>query len=217
MFQGNKNVFWEAFVVAAIIFAIGMLIGVALENWRSSQIQNLYSQSDLDLLDLKVQSDLLNLPNFNCQTAIKENIAFGDSIFQQALLLQQYEESQTLTNALEQEHKKFDLLRTLFWTNSIQIKQRCNSNFHTVVYIYKYNTDIDTRAKQSTFSRSLTDLKDKYQNNIILIPIAGNMNLSSTQSLMDLYNVTTLPAIIVDEKTIFTNIEDLPKIENLVK
>jgi len=213
MFQSNKNVFWEALLVAIFIFAIGLIMGVVFENSRTQNIQNLYSDSDIQLLNLKIQSQLFSLPGFNCSQAIAENIKFGDQIFSEALLLQKYEDSQTITDSLRQEHRKYDLLRTMFWLNSIDIKQKCGNSFHTVVYLYKYDSDLNTQAQQTTFSRALSDLKDKYGDEIVLIPIAGNMDLSSTQSLMDYLGITQLPVVIIDEKTKITAIQDMKDIE----
>lgn len=217
LLRSERHVFWEALIIAVFIFSLGILLGVFLENWRKGNIEALYSESELKLLDLEIQSQILGFKDFSCENAIKENIEFGDRIFEEAILLQQLEESQTLTEALTMQHKKYDLLRTLFWINSIKIKERCKNPFHTVVYLYKNAPDIDTRAKQNAFSKTLSELKDNVGNKIVLIPIAGNMNLTSTESLMKEYNIEKLPVVIVDEKYRVYEIEELPKIESLIK
>ena len=215
--KSEKHVFWEALLIAIFIFSVGILLGVILENWRTASIEELYFQSELQLLDLRIQSEIFSFKDFDCDNAVQENINFGDKIFEEALLLQELEESQTLTETLKLQHKKYDLLRTLFWVNSIKIKERCRNPFHTVVYIYEYRPDFDTGARQTAFSKFLSDLKNEVGHEIVLIPIAGNMDLVSTESMMREYGVRRLPVVIVDEEHKIYEIDDLSRIESLVK
>tara|TARA_Y100000310_G_scaffold289197_1_gene315425 strand:+ start:3827 stop:4498 length:672 start_codon:yes stop_codon:yes gene_type:complete len=217
LLKSNRHVFWEALIVTIFIFGIGMMLGISLENRRSATIAELYIESELNLLDLKIQADILNLGILNCEAAEKENIKFGDRIFEEARLLQKLEESQTLTDSLKQQHKKYDLLRTLFWVNSIKIKKQCNSTFHTIVYIYDYATILlEQKARQSAFSKYISELKQEKGDKVILIPIAGNMDLLSTESLMLEYEIEKLPVIIIDESEKIYEIEQLSEINALV-
>jgi len=213
--KSNRNVFWEALIITIFIFGIGVLIGIAVENRRGVEISELYIEAELQMLDLNIQSEIFNLKNISCGRMVRDNIKFGDRIFEEALLLKDYEDSQTLTNALEQQHRKYDLLRTLFWINSIKIKKECPGNFHTVVYIYNYRAGMNEKAKQKVFSDYLSELKNKKGDKIILIPIAGDLNLFSTQSLIEEYQISSLPVVIVDEKEKFYGIEELYKISSL--
>lgn len=217
MLRDNKHVFWEALVIAIFIFGIGILLGITLENNRGEVIEELYIESELGLLDLRIQSEIFSLETLDCERAAKDNIKFGDMIFAEALTLQELEDSQTLTETLKQQHKKYDLLRTLFWVNSIKVKQRCEEQFHTVVYIYEYKPDLTKKATQEVFSKYLSELKQEYGNKIVLIPIAGNMGLFSTQSLMEEYEITQLPVAIIDEQHKFYEINNLHQIEDLIK
>ena len=200
--KSEKHVFWEALVIAVFIFLIGMLLGVFLENWRKGNIETLYFESEIQMFDLRVQSDIFSFQDLNCENAVKENVKFGDKIFEEALLLQDLEESQALTEALKTQHRRYDLLRTLFWVNSIKIKARCKNSFHTVVYLYNYDTSIDERSKQEAFSRFLGELKNKVKDKIVLIPIAADMGLVSTNNLIEQYNIdrSKFPVVIIDEK-----------------
>ena len=214
--ESNKHVFWEALLITIFIFSVGVIIGVSVENWRGKQIGELYLESELNLLDLKIQSEIFGLHDFDCEKLTQENIEFGDKIYREALLLKDLEESQTITDSLKQQHKKYDLLRTLFWVNSIKIKQKCSEAFHTLVYIYEYDVGTDAEAKQKVFSKYASELKNEHGDKIILIPIAGNMNLFSTQSLMQKYNIEKLPVIIIDEENKVYEIEDLQTIDSLI-
>jgi len=219
MALGNKHVFWEALLVTVIVFGIGIFLGVLLENWRTNKIDVLYQQSEIKLLDMRAQSEIYSLEDFDCKTAIEENLNFANRIYDEAQLLEKYEDAGRLTDALKAEHKKYDVLRSLLWVNSIKLKKKCKASYHNVVYIYDYNDpSIATKAEQSVFSRVLTELKQKQGDNVMLIPIAGDNDLSSVSVLMNLYNVTEkeLPIILIDEKIKVPNLEKVEQIEKLL-
>ena len=213
MLKSRKHVFWEALLVTILIFGIGIFLGVVLENWRSEKISEMYLVSDINLLDIRVQTQILNLEDVNCDEAIRKNIEFGDKIYEDAKTLRRYEGANRLTQSIVQEHKKYDLLRTLFWTNSIRIKEKCEDDFHTVVYLYDYDSDnLIQKTKQAVFSEYLEELKEEYGNSIVLIPIARNMDLISIELLTKNYGIESA-SIIVDESLILTELEELDKIK----
>lgn len=218
--KSDKHIFWEALIIAIAIFIIGLMIGTALENWRKRNIEEIYIKSDLSYLDIRIQSELVNMYGLDCKNLIQENIKFGDRIFEEAVLLTKYEESQTITEALKTQHKKYDLLRVLFWLNSINIKKRCKADYHNVVYIYDYvEPSINTKAKQNAFSKVLNEIKGDLGDKIMLIPFAGDNNITSISSMMSLYNVTEaeLPVILIDEKIKINDLKTVEEIEKLIK
>lgn len=213
----NKHAFWEALIIAVFIFGLGILLGILIENSRTDTLAQMYEKSELDLLDIKIQSEALNLKDVKCEDAIEKNILFGDEIYNDAETLNQYEDSAVFSELIVEQHKKYDLLRTLFWLNSIKIKEKCGNEFHTVVYLYNYlgeKTD-EEKDKQYVFSRFLAQLKEKEGSNIILIPIAKDTGLTSLDLLMKTYNITEV-SILLDEKYKFTDLENLTSIENYI-
>ena len=215
MLENQKHVFWQALLIAGFIFALGIALGFWLEESRIGRIAGLYAESELDLLDIKIQSDILNLGNVNCDTVGITNLEFADKVYEEAKILSKYDGSARLSDGIKLQHKKYDLLRTILWMNSIKIKKICNSSFSNIVYIYQYdNPSIEISAQQGVLSRYLGDLKEKYGASIMLIPFAGDNNSSSITSLMRYYGVKTLPAVIVDEMFVVDNANDLNRIEN---
>tara|TARA_Y100000034_G_C6889199_1_gene408795 strand:- start:573 stop:1298 length:726 start_codon:yes stop_codon:yes gene_type:complete len=214
--KSEKNVFWEAFIIALFIFLIGIMMGVFLEGSRAENIQDLYFESELRLFDLRIQSQLFDSEESDCSYSISENIKFGDKIFEEALLLKDFEDSEELTSSLKLQHKKYDVLRALFWINSIEIKKRCNASYKNLVYLYDYNdVRLDIKARQNTFSKVLGQTKQKYSDNVILIPLAGDNDVLSIDSLMKLYNINVeeLPVVLIDEKIKLNNLEEISDIE----
>ncbi len=218
--KSQKHVFWEAFLVTILIFAIGVIAGVIFENWRANKIDYLYKESEITLSDIRAQGEIASSLPLDCGEAISQNIAFADRIFKEAELLSRYEGAQTLTEQINLEHKKYDILRALLWSNSIALKKKCKADFHTVVYIYDYNEpSMDTKAKQGVFSRILAELKEDKGQEIVLIPFAGDNNLSSVSLMMGLYNVSEseLPVILIDEKTKINELGTVEEVEKFLK
>lgn len=217
MIKSQKRIFLYALVLSLIVFSLGIFMGYVLESSRINRINTLYLDAEMELLDQRLQRDIIDISSLNqtvCQDFVNENIKFGDKIFQEAQQIQKYEEANKISNDIIFQHKRYDLLRTLFWTNSIIIKQKCNADYHNVVYLYKYNNpSISQDSEQKTLSNLLAELKNKYGNKIILIPIAGDNDISSISILMDEYRITELPTILVDEKTKLTQINSMGDIE----
>jgi hypothetical protein len=209
----NKSVFWQALIFTAIVFGIGLLLGFALENNRTSLIKNTLVQSELNILDQQIRNTELDSMNLSCSIATASTFNFADSIYDEAVQLERYDSVSKFTSDLKTLHKRYDLLRTMVWLEGIKIKSRCPNEFHTVIYLYEYDTqDLTVRAEQSAISRVLMELKNKHGTDVLLLPIAGNTNLESMNTIKNHYKIKKLPVIIVDESTV---IDELPTVEEL--
>ncbi len=215
MIKNQKYLFLYALILTIVVFNIGIFFGYMLELSRANIINELYSNSELELLDQMAQKEALKTLDFDCDTLSKENIRFGDQIFNEALQIQKYEDANRITNGIIFQHKRFDLLRTIFWINSIEIKQKCSLSYHNVVYFYKYNNpSLGQESKQKFFSDMLQEIKQKQGDKILLIPIAIDNNLPSVNLMTEKYNITESPSILIDENKIITNVEKIEDIEN---
>jgi hypothetical protein len=222
MFSSQKHVFWQAFLITLLIFGIGVLLGVILENWRVSKVNEWYQKSEVSMIDIKLQSDIYSKGNFNCDFAARENIIFADRIFEEAKQLERYDTASRLTEDIKYQHQKYDLLRTMLFMNVVKIKEDCKLPYHDVIYFYAggdYRPDMDTAARQGAFSKKLTDVKEEKGNSLLLIPIAVNRNLTSINIVLDNYNISKehLPVVLIDEKIKIDSVEGLVKIRDYLK
>jgi hypothetical protein len=86
--------------------------------------------------------------------------------------------------------------------NLIKVKENCG-NINTVVYLYSYNAeDIEIKSKQVVWGKILQDLKEEKGNEVILIPIAVDQEITSLNFLTRTYGVMEFPAVILNEETI---------------
>lgn len=199
--------FLEALIVTVLLFIGGFFIGMGIEKARNDRLAESYSDTESEIIDLSAQLDISNLGRFTCFELVKRNFEIGNQIYEQALVFQDYENAAILTKAqMVKEHKKFDALRTLFWINSMKIKDRCgNRVFDTVIYLYNYpTTDTEEIAEQRVMERITQEIKSNAQEEVILIPIAKNLNISSLNVLISEYNLENESvALIINEKKLF--------------
>ena len=216
MFNNPKHVFWQAFLAAGIIFAFGIWMGFLLENYRTSNAGIMFSKSEVDLMDVRLQSEMYKNHDIEieCKSAVDENIKFGDRIYAEGIEFDRAKKANEFTEDIIYEHKKLDLLRLTFWFNSIYINNKCNSSNHNIVYFYQFrNPDLDKKAEQGAVSDVLKDLKEKYGSNIMLIPLAADNNITSINLIMKNYNITYFPTVLIDERVKIQGITTVKDIE----
>lgn len=218
--MNQKHVFWEALLVSIFIFASGILLGYFIELNRTSKIIESYQQSELSLLDIGLEEEILSFEDIDCGDAESTLIDLANRVYEEAKVLQRYEDSSKISEGAIQQHKRYDILRAIIWVNAIKIKEKCGSDFHTLVYFYEYQTEnkeLTQIAKQEAFSRALLEAKENSGESVILIPIAGNLELSSIDLLKKRYEIDTLPLVIIDEETRIDNLESLKELGNYLK
>jgi hypothetical protein len=204
----------EAFLVSLFLFSLGIFIGVVSENSVSKKVSEDYIANNLKMDDIRLQSDIMALGLMNCDEAIQRDIEFADEIYAQSIKIAQYEETNKLTEKLVSEHRKYDILRAILWVNTLKIKEQCPNRIKTIVYIYQYNEPgVEKRSEQGVFSNILEEIKGNLGNKVILIPFAGDNNVTSINYLMNAYNITQLPTILIDEKIKITEIQSVEEIE----
>lgn len=215
MVTKNKNVFLQALIVTIAVFIAGLVLGYFLEANRTDKTELAIMNSEINIMDEQVRTNNIEVFNISCELSKESTFNFANKIYNDALLLEEYDSKNKFTDDLKILHKKYDLLRIMLWMESTNIKEKCKENFHIVVYMFEYvPEEIDKKAEQSAFSRLLLDIKNKYGNEILLIPIAGNLDIESVNILKKHYKITKLPVVIIDEKVI---IREMPTFEELEK
>jgi len=213
--NNRKRVFWEALFLTVVVFFFGLLIGIAYESTKSFEINEYYVASEVSLMDVFALNSMLNLDSKECNVLTEANLEFADKIYNEAILLEKYESSGKVTKEMEIIHKKYDVLRTFLWINNMKTFEKCEKSYSTVVYLYEYSSkDLTQKARQGVWSKILSDLKEKEGNKIILIPIATDSSLTSLDSLISKFNITSYPVVIINEKYI---VYELSSVEELSK
>lgn len=213
----QKYTLLYALILTFVVFNIGIFMGYMLESSRVDKINKLYLEAEMELLDQRIQKDAAEIIDFDCDILVEENINFADKVYEEALIIQRYEDANQINPDIIFQHKRYDLLRTLFWINSMRIKEKCNSDYHNIVYFYQYNNpSIEQKSKQRFFSKLLSQIKEKFGNSIMLIPIAADNDISSINLLLDKYEIEELPSLLIDEDIKITDLENMEDIEKFL-
>ena len=149
-----------------------------------------------------------------CDKAIEQNFIFADKIYNTGLLIEKYEEASQISDLMTIEKKRYVLLKNELWLNSILLKKKCNNPFHTLVYVYAQTKTSSKDAEQAAISDVLKQIKQEKCNKIILIPLAGDMGLDSVTMQLNIYNITYLPSIIINEKYVLQGYNKKEQIES---
>jgi hypothetical protein len=215
----TKLVFLEAFLLTVLVFGLGLFLGIFLESSYEKRVEQNYLNSEIYLLDALALTELVELQNQTCPSLIEANILFADRIYEEARKLEDLEKAGKLKDNLELIHRRYDLLRTFLWISSMKVKETCGENFSTVIYIYEYKpNDLAKLATQELWERVLGNLKAELGDEIILIPIAGNSDITTLDILLKERGITAedFPVVIINEEHILKELSSSEQLKALI-
>ncbi len=218
MLNTPKRAIWEAFLLAGLVFFFGFSLGFAFESSQTKKMNDYYFNSEFYLMDAIALNSLEGEGIFDCKTLSDSYFLFADRIYQEAILLQKYESAEKITTEMKIVHRRYDLLRTFLWANIIKNSKKCDDFPKTVIYLYEYDTeDLAKKATQNVWSKVLFDLKQEEGENILLIPIAVDLDINSLNTIVKSFNISSYPVVIIDNKEVIQELishEDLKKYLN---
>jgi hypothetical protein len=215
----SKHAFWQALVVTIFVFAAGLILGFYIELSNVSKSDFLIRSSEVDFLDQQIKtSQLSSQLNLSCEIAKQNLFDFADEIYVDAL---EFEESSAQSKLTEEQrdilHQRYDLLRVNLWLESLKLRSRCNESFHTVLYFFDYaSRDVSVKSEQGVLSLVLMDLKEEHAEEILLLPIAANLDLGSINMIKENYNIIDSPSLIIDESLVITDLVTLEELEQKI-
>ena len=217
--EDRWSVFIESLILTILIFLIGFSIGFYIEYARNSNIEKSYGLFEVEALDLKLQNYYYQaMDKSSCEEAIKQNYVFADNLYDKGLIIERYEEANQITDSLLNDKKKYVLLKTELWLNTILLKEKCSGEFDTIVYLYSSDSNnAAIVAEQQIISNVLKEIKDEKGNNVILLPIAGDLGLNIVDLQMRIYKIKSLPSIMINEEVVLEGYHSKEEIEGYLR
>ncbi len=215
----SKNAFWQALIITIFVFIAGLVLGLYVELSNVNKSDLLIRNAEIELMDQQIKiSGLINGFNVDCNQAKNNLFIFADEIYKDVMKFEETGgQSKFTVNQMRTLHKKYDLLRVNLWIEALEMKERCNESFHTVVYLFDYDSpDVDVRSKQRVLSLILMDLKYAHPEDVLLLPIASNLNLGSIEIIKQNHNVLNIPSIIIDESVVIGSVVTLEELEQVI-
>ncbi|UCD03995.1 MAG: hypothetical protein JSW73_05695 [Candidatus Woesearchaeota archaeon] len=213
MVKSQKDVFWKAAILTIAVFSLGMFIGYSFERGRVFEIEEDYNIMKLRQIDANLQTlyynNMVIQDSKFCEVAIDENIKFADELYEEGVKIERYLNANKITKDLLINQKEYILFKTQFWLNAISLKKKCYADYVNVVYFYKQKSeDFDVNTDQNVMSGMLFEIKQGYGPEIMLIPLAVDLNISTIDIVVNQYNITEYPALLINEETVMQGLHN---------
>jgi len=203
MVRYSYDAFWKAFIFSTIIFIFGLNMGSFIENSTLDKLEKNVINSEVELYDSNIRSNVLEYYNISCEKSIENTFEIADKIYEEVKMLEELDKSSTIVEGFDEVHKRYDLLRTQLWLDATNLKKNCENNFNLHVYVYEYNSKKpQVISIQNLYEELTSEIKSNYESEVLLIPIANNMELNSLELLLENYNSVNQTSIIINNKYI---------------
>ena len=190
-----------AAVITAMIFFLGLALGVIIDLERLSTLQEDNTAQELNYNSLQLQYLYLNQLGEEENVCPVLQVALDNSIKELSTSLEafeRYSENTFLSNKRYQTLQRKYLQDNLrYWMFSQQLQQRCDSDVVNILYFYSED-DCAVCANQGTV---LTYFKQKLDDKLLVFPI--NIDLAEEEQFLKIittrYNITQLPTLVINE------------------
>lgn len=209
----SMRVYIAAAIITTLLLATGFLLGMLIEGQRIGYIQEKDFEKRIELESLQVQYLYINVlsQEKNCpamQTTLSTSVRTLEETRQR---LEDYMKDSVLNN------KEFELLlrqymiqETRYWLLAKQAKEMCETDTVTILNFHSRECD---GCEEEGFL--LSYMKKKFGDKLLIFSFDTDFKEEPmVQILMDSYNITSTPTIIVGERKIegLTTREELHKI-----
>lgn len=193
--------YFAAGVITILIFLLGLLLGVVMDNERVNTLEDTYQAYDLDYRSLQLQFSLLNVFEDETTCGVFE-VAMDNAVAELVDSLTKVENYDELSLSQKEE---FDLLERRYlldniryWTVVKEAQEVCDINRLSILYFYSGDY-CDNCPDQGVI---LTYFKKKYEDQLLVFPI--NVDLAKDESVIKLllenYNISSYPSVVVGDK-----------------
>jgi hypothetical protein len=199
----SKSRIWTALIITALIFCLGVALGLIIDNQRIlwSQYQSETQKSDYE--SLQWQYLFLTSTNNKEQTCVLLHAAFEKSVSDLGASLdkiQSYRQLSQINDANYAIIERSYLIDNLkYWLLATKTKEECGADYVVVLYFFS-NQNCPICPDQGVI---LTYYKKIYGEKLLVFPIDVDLENkeSSIKIIKQLYNITTLPSIVVENNT----------------
>lgn len=192
---------FAAFLITILIFGLGIFMGLLFDYQRVQWSERESKQQKIDYESLQWQYLFLTSTEDKEQMCIllktsldKSIVDLGESLDK----IQSYKEQSQINDIDYKLIERTYLIDNLkYWLLATKTKKECGANYVTILYFYSDKCEIC--PDQGII---LTYFKKKYDDNVLIFPINTDMEKdeSSMKVLTQLYNVSVVPSIVVEDQ-----------------
>jgi len=195
------NIFVKAALLTTFVFITGIVFGLWISEEKVGKLEQEITIMNEEIQNTNLQfmiSDVLE-NNLSCKYLEKQALLLADKATALGKEIEKYEDSQKISEkGLMEMKKRYVSTLVQDWLMVEKIKKNCGSDYTTILYFYKRG-NCNECGNQGTV---LTYLREKSNEQMMVYPIDKDTQLYLVSLLLDMYNITTYPSIVVNGETI---------------
>ena len=198
----SRNTYLLALLLTAIIFLLGLTLGMLFDNLRVKWAETENKRTEIDYLSLQFQYLYLTTlkdKNASCpvlHTTMEKSISDLSDSLQQFIT---YKEQTKINNdEYELVGRRYILDNLRYWLFSKKTKEECDLDVVNILYFYSEN-NCPICPNQGTV---LTYFKKIFGDKLLIFPI--DVDYETTEPLISIlknqYHITDYPTLIIEDK-----------------
>ncbi len=213
--QTNLGLIISAALISALLFAAGLAIGYGLNTQRLSDIEQRSAEMARAVQNLQLQLLFLDVLGKNASCPVLKQIM--------SYTVRNYEQlGGKLANKELEDYSKYQMLLKDYYIASInywllakKLEQSCGQSYKTILFFISKSCDplIPNPCDDQAFV--LTYLKQQMGESLLIFTISSDIQEPAIQALINYYNITEYPTIVIDEK-VYTGFQDLEKLKTIL-
>lgn len=198
-----------AFFVTAMIFTVGLLIGINITDKRVKEIQELNEDQKADFESLQLQYLYLTSQNKSCvvfEKTLEQNVYDLENA---RIKVENYIQASE-NEGLSRLKRSYVLTELRYWLLAQQTKETCGSDKISILYFYRLDTECPSCSTQGYI---LTYLKEIFKEKLLIFSIDIDTNEQMVEILKNVYGIKEAPTLIIDNR----KVEGLSTKEELIE
>jgi len=207
----SKRRYFYAFVIGTVIFLIGFGITYSVAYFEYQRISNLQDPLSYEIFKNKLEYSLFekDICSEDVETQISQDLAFQGSI------ISKLEEKLGKQDESVLFRKKFYSLVLLEHLEYIrEYNEKCKGKYNTILFFY--SNEKGEIEKSEELGKILSVLAERNEDNLFIYSFDYNLDSELIGLLKQKYNVFSAPYIVLNEETVFTSINNIDEIEDLL-
>ena len=210
----SKGKFGVALLITLMIFTIGILIGLLIEEKRLDYVQSISNKQNIEYNSLQTQYLYVSLlaDEKNCPTIINIFNKNLDELGRAQKRFEEYHVESSITRAdFNNALREYLLAEIRYWLLAKKTKELCSIDTDTILYFYiGKESCVDCNSQGYV----LDYLKGVYKDNLLIFSFnMENTNEPMVFVLKDTYNITKYPALVINDR----KFEGLTSQEDIIK
>lgn len=208
----NWKIYVTAGIVTLVVFSLGIGLGYLISNQKYDIIKYDFDSIQLQQKDIEIELLLINsIGNKSCDTLSYEIEKTASQSTELGQTVMFYDNEIIKNPDFPSLKKNYIISLIQLWSYWELFKSNCNSSVNTILYFYSIKNCDNCQAQGFVLSY----LKETYPDKIMIFALDKDEDLYSLDLLKNVYNVTTAPTLIINNKK-YEGLKDINELKSLL-